>query len=77
MNLTEWAAFNGDLVGCTIHVIDKAIDTGDIILARPAAADKAADIASLRAAIAPCRSSFSAKWSGALSRPGVMPLLHS
>lgn len=34
MNVTEWAAWNGDAVGCSVHLIDSGIDTGDILLAR-------------------------------------------
>jgi methionyl-tRNA formyltransferase len=51
MNATEWAAFNGDPIGCTVHLIDQGIDTGDILVVRPVVADGAADIASVRAAI--------------------------
>ena len=32
MNVTEWALWNGDPVGCTVHLIDRGIDTGDILL---------------------------------------------
>jgi methionyl-tRNA formyltransferase len=35
MNVAEWSAFNGDDVGCTAHLIDEGIDTGDILLVRP------------------------------------------
>ena len=31
MNVAEWSYFNGDTVGCTVHLIDAGIDTGDII----------------------------------------------
>jgi len=34
MNVTEWAAWNGDPVGCSVHLIDSGIDTGDILLVR-------------------------------------------
>ncbi len=51
MNVTEWAAFNGDPIGCTVHLIDKGIDTGDIILVRPVAPEGADDIAALRATV--------------------------
>ena len=32
MNVTEWSLWNDDPVGCTVHLIDRGIDTGDIIL---------------------------------------------
>lgn len=32
MNVTEWALWNGDPAGCTVHLIDPGIDTGDILL---------------------------------------------
>ena len=51
MNVTEWAAFNGDPIGCTVHLIDQGIDTGDIILVRPVTADGVDDIAELRAIV--------------------------
>jgi folate-dependent phosphoribosylglycinamide formyltransferase PurN len=48
MNVTEWAAFNGDPIGCSVHLIDEGIDTGDIIIVRPVDAGGANSIASLR-----------------------------
>jgi folate-dependent phosphoribosylglycinamide formyltransferase PurN len=35
MNVAEWAAFNGDAVGVTVHWMDPGIDTGDIICVKP------------------------------------------
>ncbi|HVZ23091.1 MAG TPA: formyltransferase family protein [Vicinamibacterales bacterium] len=34
MNVAEWAAFNGDPVGCSVFWIDDGIDTGDIAATR-------------------------------------------
>jgi methionyl-tRNA formyltransferase len=48
MNVAEWAAFNGDPAGCSVHVIDEGIDTGDIIAVRPVNAARANSIAALR-----------------------------
>lgn len=42
MNVTEWAIFHRDVVGCTVHLIDPGIDTGDILCA------KAVDVADVR-----------------------------
>lgn len=51
MNVTEWAAFNGDPIGCTVHLIDHGIDTGDILILRLVDASGANGIISLRAAV--------------------------
>jgi folate-dependent phosphoribosylglycinamide formyltransferase PurN len=48
MNVTEWAAWNGDPVGCTVHLIDTGIDTGDILVTRAVDASRASNIAELR-----------------------------
>ena len=32
MNVGEWAAFNGHRNGCTVHLLDEGIDTGEILL---------------------------------------------
>ncbi len=34
MNVTEWSCFHGDAVGCSVHVVDPGIDTGDILCVR-------------------------------------------
>src|SRR4051812_11725536 len=51
VNVAEWAAFNGDPVGCSIHLIDEGIDTGDILAIRPVDAARADSIASVRALV--------------------------
>jgi methionyl-tRNA formyltransferase len=48
MNVTEWAAWNGDPVGCTVHLIDTGIDTGDILVTRAVDVSRAGNIAELR-----------------------------
>ena len=35
MNVTEWSALCGVPVGCTVHLIDEGIDTGEILIFRP------------------------------------------
>lgn len=35
MNVAEWSAFLGAPTGCTVHLIDPGIDTGDILLFQP------------------------------------------
>jgi folate-dependent phosphoribosylglycinamide formyltransferase PurN len=34
MNVVRWAAWNRSPVGCSVHLIDSGIDTGDILLVR-------------------------------------------
>jgi folate-dependent phosphoribosylglycinamide formyltransferase PurN len=48
MNVAEWACFHGDLVGCSVHLIDPGIDTGDIICVRPVSTENARGIAAVR-----------------------------
>ncbi len=48
MNVTEWAAWNGDPVGCSVHLIDTGIDTGDILVVRAVDTSRAGNIAELR-----------------------------
>ncbi|HKT10045.1 MAG TPA: formyltransferase family protein, partial [Gemmatimonadaceae bacterium] len=48
MNVAEWSAFTGVPVGCTVHVVDPGVDTGNIILFREVDAAGATDIQALR-----------------------------
>ena len=32
MNVTEWSVLRGDPVGVTVHVVDRGVDTGDILV---------------------------------------------
>jgi hypothetical protein len=48
VNVAEWARFNGDLVGCTVYLIDPGIDTGDILCERVVDVEAAVNIAQLR-----------------------------
>jgi folate-dependent phosphoribosylglycinamide formyltransferase PurN len=48
MNVAEWAAWNGDAVGCSVHLIDSGIDTGDILLVREVDVAGAANVGELR-----------------------------
>ena len=48
MNATEWSAFMGVPIGCTVHLIDTGIDTGPILLFQPASVAAAESIAALR-----------------------------
>jgi folate-dependent phosphoribosylglycinamide formyltransferase PurN len=48
MNVTEWSAFVGAPIGCTVHVVDAGVDTGDLVLFRPVDPIGATTIAELR-----------------------------
>jgi methionyl-tRNA formyltransferase len=48
MNVAEWAAWNRDPVGCTVHLIDSGIDTGDILLVRNVDVSNATNVSALR-----------------------------
>lgn len=48
MNVAEWSAFMGVPVGCTVHVVDPGVDTGDVILFREVGPTGATDIQALR-----------------------------
>jgi hypothetical protein len=51
VHVAEWAAFHGDPVGCTVHLIDPGIDTGDILCTGPVDVAGARTIAALRARV--------------------------
>ena len=48
MNVAEWSAWNRDPVGCSIHLIDTGIDTGDILLVRTVDVSGARNVNELR-----------------------------
>jgi folate-dependent phosphoribosylglycinamide formyltransferase PurN len=48
MNVAEWARFNGDPTGPSVHWIDSGIDTGDIVSARPVDTTACQNISELR-----------------------------
>jgi methionyl-tRNA formyltransferase len=48
MNVVEWACFNGDPIGCSVHQIDPGIDTGDILCIRTVSVDGVRSVAELR-----------------------------
>lgn len=51
MNVTEWSAFCGDPIGCTAHLVEAGIDTGDILCVREVDATDAKSIEELRARV--------------------------
>ena len=51
MNVTEWSAFCGVPIGCSVHLVDTGIDTGDILVTRQIDARGARSVAELRAVV--------------------------
>ncbi len=51
MNVAEWACFNGDAVGPTVHLIDPGIDEGEILCVRPLEDARPSTIDALREAV--------------------------
>jgi hypothetical protein len=51
MNAAEWATLEGAPVGCTVHLIDRGIDTGPILATREVDAAGCRSIADLRRAV--------------------------
>ena len=51
MNVTEWAAFQGEPVGCTVHLVDRGIDTGAILSVHEVEVEGVDSVASLRRAV--------------------------
>lgn len=51
MNVAEWAAFEGGPVGCTVHYVDRGIDTGRILAVEETSLEGIGDIEALRARV--------------------------
>ena len=51
MNVTEWARFTGAPVGCTVHLVDSGIDTGDILQVAEVHTSSARSVSELRDAV--------------------------
>jgi len=48
MNVAEWAAWNRDPVGCSVHLIDAGIDTGGILITHEVDVSSARNVGELR-----------------------------
>ncbi len=51
MNVTEWARFERGAVGCTVHLVDEGIDTGDVLATCTVDPDQAESVEHLRALV--------------------------
>lgn len=73
MNVAEWAALNGHQQGCTVHLIDTGIDTGDVLLRRPVDTAHCRSVAELRAAIDTAQAEALAEVLDYVARSGTLP----
>ncbi len=48
MNVAEWSVMYGVPVGCTVHLVDEGIDTGDILASTTVSVDDMRSVAQLR-----------------------------
>jgi methionyl-tRNA formyltransferase len=48
MNVAEWATWNRDPVGCSVHLIDSGIDTGDILVVREVDVSSSRNVSEVR-----------------------------
>lgn len=55
MHASEWSAFHGDTIGCSVLWVDEGIDTGPIIATRVVDVDACRSIAELRARVDECQ----------------------
>jgi hypothetical protein len=51
MNVTEWAIFNRDTTGCTVHLIDPGVHTGDILCVADVPAHGKTSVDDVRSAV--------------------------
>ena len=48
MNVAEWSRLESNPVGCTVHLVDEGIDTGDILVIQQVDTKRAGSVAELR-----------------------------
>lgn len=76
MNVAEWACFNGDAVGPTVHLIDPGIDEGEILCVRPIDAGEASTIEALRQAVNTAQLELLGEVLAWIREAGVLPPTH-
>jgi len=76
MNVSEWARFNGDPVGCSVHLIDPGLDTGDVLCVRVVNVDAAATINQLRTLVDRAQIDLLGSVVRFILRSGALPPLH-
>jgi len=77
MNVAEWAQFNGDPVGCSVHLVDAGIDTGPIACVRIVDTQMAASIGDLRRMVDDAQIALLGDVIRWATRAGSMPPLRS
>jgi folate-dependent phosphoribosylglycinamide formyltransferase PurN len=73
MNVAEWACFHGDDVGCSVHLIDPGIDTGDILVVRRVETDGVRSVSALRARVDETQMALLSDVVQYVVRSGVLP----
>lgn len=74
MNVAEWSVLERQDTGCTVHLLDPGIDTGDIIATRRVDSSDCASIAALRAKMDRAQLDFLAEAVTNISVMGKLPV---
>ncbi|WP_053334302.1 formyltransferase family protein [Gemmatimonas phototrophica] len=73
MNVTEWAIFSKAQVGCTVHLIDPGIDTGDILCVRNVDVQGARSLADARKRVDAAQVQLLGEVLAFTARSGMLP----
>jgi Formyl transferase len=73
MNVAEWARFNGDPVGCSVHVVDAGIDMGPIVCVRIVDTQTVTTVQQLRRVVNEAQIALLGDVIRFVQRSGVMP----
>ncbi|MEO1045421.1 MAG: formyltransferase family protein [Pseudomonadota bacterium] len=76
MNVAEWSVLEGREVGCTVHLLDPGIDTGDIIATRNVGVSDCDSIAALRAKMDRAQLDFLGETVKQIADTGELPPHH-
>lgn len=76
MNVAEWSVLEGQQAGCTVHLLDPGIDTGDIIATRIVDIADCDSIAALRAKMDRAQLDFLAETVKTICETGQLPAHH-
>ncbi len=75
MNVAEWACFQGDQVGCTVHLIDAGIDTGGTLCVQEVRTEGVTSIAALRKRVDDAQIALLGKVVRYIMEMGTLPLI--
>jgi folate-dependent phosphoribosylglycinamide formyltransferase PurN len=73
MNVAEWACLEGNPVGCTVHLVNAGIDTGDIVAVDEVDTRSINSIAALRASVDDAQIALLGDVISFVLKTGVMP----